>query len=389
LFVTVLALGCGQKAPSRGDKTIEVTVTTPITDSVLDYQDFTGRLEAYRSVDIRARSSGYIKEAPFKEGDLVPKGAVLFKIEPRLYEADLAQANANLQLAIADRNLQDLNAVRARTMIGSRAMGREEYDQVLASREKSKATVKAMEAARDRATVNLGYTIVICPETGRISNRRVDPGNLAKADDTLLTSLVVEDPIYAYFGVDERTYLDLVGEKPPSKSASSGSSSGGRTRLSDLNIKVLMRLANAEEYTRSGDVDFVDNRLNGNTGTIRLRGVFKNPHGTLKPGLFVRIRLPIGNSYPALLIPDEALQSDQGRKFVYVVDEDNKVQHRFVTLGQAVQGLRVIKEGLKAGERVVVTGMQRVRSGQQVQVKMRKPPQKLTRRQGDQAAIEG
>jgi RND family efflux transporter MFP subunit len=367
LLGAVLAAGCGQSTRPRADKTVEVVVTTPISDEVLDYQDFTGRLDAFRTVEIRARATGYVNEAPFKEGDPIRKGEVLFHIDPRPYKADLAQAEANLKQAVADRNLQEMNAARARRMFSTRAMNKEEYDQIAAARDKSDATVGAMEAARDRAALYLDYTRVTAPLSGRISRRNVDPGNLVKADDTLLTTIVADDPVYAYFDVDERTYLDLVGEKP---------SASPSARLDQLKLPVLMRLANEEEFIHPGYVDFVDNRLNGNTGTIRMRGVFKNPRGTLKGGLFVRIRLPIGNPYRALLIPDEALQSDQGRKFAYVVDAEDKVEYRSVKLGQAIHGLRVIKEGLQAGERVIVIGMQRVRPKLQVQVQMQAPPRR-------------
>jgi RND family efflux transporter MFP subunit len=384
LLGAVLLAGCGRTPPPKPDRAVEVVVTTPISDSVLDYQDFTGRLDAFRTVEIRARVTGYVDDAPFKEGDLVKKGDTLFLIDSRTYRADLAQAVANLKLAQTDRDLQDLNASRARRMMPSRAIGKEEYDQIMANREKSRATVGSMEAARDRALLYVDYTNVIAPISGRISRRSVDPGNLVKADDTLLTTIVADEPVYAYFDVDERTYLDLVGEKPSPSSSSSPASS---VRLQELKFPVLMRLANEEEFIHPGFVDFVDNRLNGSTGTIRMRGVFKNPRGALKSGLFVRVRLPIGTPYQALLVPDEALQSDQGRKYVYVVDRDDKVEYRTVTLGQALNGLRVLKqakkdnkgkvvEGVVAGERIIISGMQRVRKEMEVKAKMQPPPKK-------------
>ncbi len=395
LLVALLAVGCGQGPPARARKPAEVFVNVPITEEVLDYQDFTGRLEAIHTVDIRARVNGYLDKAfgedgrLVKEGDRVRAGDLLFRVEPKPYRVELAQAEANLKQAIAERDLQELNAGRARRMITSRAMGKEEYDQIMGSREKARATVAAMEAVRDRAAIFLGYTEVKAPISGRVSRRYVDPGNLVKADETLLTTIVDDDRVFAYFDVDERTYLDLVGEAPSASPSS---------RVAELKLPVLMRLANEEEFTRPGHVDFVDNRLNANTGTIRLRAVFDNPRGTLKPGLFARIRLPVGRPTRALLVADEALQSDQGRKYVYVVDKQGIARYRSVQIGQAIPGvrgtaeapkpgdrpaaedrimLRVIKKGLGPGERVVVTGMQRVRRDEEVQAKEQAPPKSL------------
>jgi RND family efflux transporter MFP subunit len=230
--------------------------------------------------------------------------------------------------------------------------------------EKAVATTGAAKAAQDRAKLFLDYTRVTSPVTGRVSRRNVDPGNMVRADDTMLTTVVTEDPMYAYFDVDERTYLDLIGSAP----AGQGAWDTGRP------YPVLMRLANEDEFTRAGMVNFVDNRVNGNTGTIRMRGVFENSKRILKSGLFVRIRLPIGKPYVATLIPDEAVLSDQGRKYVYVVNDQSQVDYRSVKLGQSIRDLRVVKEGVVAGEKVVVNGMQRVRPKSDVVVKTQEPP---------------
>jgi RND family efflux transporter MFP subunit len=379
----LLVAGCDQTRPTaQAKKPIEVIVTTPITSEVADYQDFTGRLDALKTVDIRARVSGFVMTAPFKEGDLVHEGDPLFQIDERTYRATYNQAEANLKQAIADRNLQEKNTNRAKRMIEGRSLSMEDYDTTLATYEKAKATVGSMEAARDMAKLYLDFTKVTAPLTGRISRRLVDPGNLVIADNTILTTIVADSTLYAYFDVDERTYLDLMGTAAP----------GQASWLAGLQFPVMMRLANEEDFTRTGTVNFVDNRVSASSGTIRMRGVFENPTGMLKPGLFVRIRLPIGTPYKAVLIPDEALLSDQGRKYVYVVKnkidpktkqavfdpETNKpvdeVEYRPVTLGQDVQGLRVIKKGLSMGERVIVSGMQRVRQGAEVSSKDQKPP---------------
>jgi RND family efflux transporter MFP subunit len=360
-----LAAGCNHAPPAPAKKPAEVVVTTPVEGDVADYQDFTGRLDGLKTVDIRAHVSGFIMEAPFKEGDLVREGDLLFQIDARPFQAALNQAEANLKVALADQNLQARNVQRARVMAGSNSIAREDYDTMVASDLKAKANVGALEAARDMASLNLVYTHVTAPLSGRVSRRQVDPGNLITADNTILTTIVSDRQLYAYFDVDERTYLDLVGPHKP----------GQESWLAGLEFPVLMSLANeGDKYEHVGNVNFIDNRVNATTGTIRMRAVFDNPRGVLKSGLFMRIRLPVGRPYKALLVAAEALQSDQGRAYVYVVDNKNQVVYRRVTVGQETQGLRVIKEGLTAGDRVIVNGMQRVRPGAPVETKTQPTP---------------
>jgi RND family efflux transporter MFP subunit len=367
VFLAVVAAGCGPSAARAPEKKApEVLVTTPISDEVADYQDFTGRLDGLKTVDIRARVSGFVLSAPFKEGDLVKEKELLFLIDEKPYQADLNLAAANLKLAEADQNLQQKTASRARMLVSTNAMAQEEYDTAVASYEKSRASTDAVSASRDRAQLYLGYAQVRAPMNGRISRRQVDPGNLVTADTTVLTTIVNDQQLYAYFDVDERTYLDLMGPVVQGES----------TMSAKLGFPVLSRLANEEQFLRSGVVDFVDNRVNATTGTIRMRAVFENPTGSLRAGMFVRIRLPVGALYQALLIPDEAVLSDQGRKYVFIVDDKDEVVYRPVTLGQEITGLRVIKKGLSKGERVVVGGMQRVRSGVQVHAEMQDPPKR-------------
>jgi RND family efflux transporter MFP subunit len=363
LLAAVLASGCNRAARPQADKVVEVVVTTPITDEVTDYQDFTGRLDALKTVEVRPRVSGYVMEAPFKEGDVVHEGDLLFLIDPRTYQADLNLAEANLKVAEAERAFQTRKAIRDRQLVSTNSIQKEEYEQTVANRDKAIANVGSMAAARDRAKLYLGFTRVTAPLSGRISRRLVDPGNLVNADQTVLTTIVTENPVYAYFDVDERTYLELTTTP----------STGSAGLFSTQHYPVLMRLANEEEFTQKGEINFLDNRVNANTGTVRMRGVFENFKGVLKSGLFVRIRLPIGVPYKTLLIPDEALLSDQGRKYVYVVNGQHEVEYRSVTLGQSIEGLRVIKEGLTKDDRVIVTGMQRVRPKLQVQAKMQTP----------------
>jgi RND family efflux transporter MFP subunit len=373
LAAMLLFSGCEQHTTATGTKKPKVIVTTPITDMVMDFQDFTGRLDAVHTAEIRARATGYITEVPFKEGDLVKQGDLLFQIDVRPYAADLNQAEANLKLALADRNLWEKNVERAKVMIRTNAMSREDFDSAHAAFEKATASVGSFTAARDKAKLYLDYTRVIAPWSGRISRRFVDPGNLVKADDTILTTMVTEEPMWVYFDVDERTYIDVLHQVAP----------GHNSFYEGLRFPVMMRLANEQEFTRIGEVNFVDNRITATTGTVRMRGVFPNPDRLMKAGLFSRVRLPIGTAYKSIIIPDEAIQSDQERKYVWVVNKSNEVEYRSVKLGQAIGELRVIrppeagkegKEGLSEGERIIVSGMQRVRKGVEVEAVMRDPP---------------
>jgi RND family efflux transporter MFP subunit len=423
LLGALLAAGCGRAPAAPGAKAIAVVVTRPITDEVADYQDFTGRLDAVKTVDIRARVSGYVENAPFKEGDLVREGDLLFQIDPRPYKAALDAAQAQLASAEAQIGVNEANLEQARvTYARARASGASatglELDQNRAQQQAAQANLTLAranlgkaKADLDTAKLNFEWSTVRAPLDGRISRRYVDPGNLVNADNTVLTTVVTEGRLYAYFDVDERTFLDLKASSLTDQGSSPGggpfpgipvsgvsalglgaSSQGqgplltspallpGRSRL-----PVLMRLANETEFVRAGAVDFVDNRVIATTGTVRMRGVFQDPKGALKPGLFVRIRLPVGKPYPALLIPAEALLSDQDKDYVYVVkavakkddgtqETKDVVEYRPVELGLALQGLRVVKKGLSEGERVIVSGMQRVRPEAQVQAKMQEPP---------------
>lgn len=343
---------------------MDVDITKPITGQVVDFEEFTGRLDALKTTDIRARVSGYVKDAPFKEGDEVHEGDVLFSIDDRTYKADLKQAEATLKLAEADSRLQEKIANRDKKLVGPRAVSQEDFETAVATMEKAKANVGAMEAARNRAKVYEEFTEVRAPWSGRISRRMVDPGNSVVADNTILTTLVTEDPLYAYFDVDERTYLNLVESSVSKATSWTGSS----------DFPVVLRLANEAEFSRVGKVNFVDNRVNAATGTIRMRGVFSNETKILKPGLFARIRLPIGPPYEGILIPDEAVLSDQDRKYVFVVDANNKVIYRSVTIGQEIGGMRVIKEGLGLNDQIIVKGTQRVREGSKVNANKQEPP---------------
>jgi multidrug efflux system membrane fusion protein len=365
LVAVVCIVGCEPTKAGKVARNPKVVFTKPITDKVIDYQDFTGRLDAVKTVELRARVSGYVMEAKFKEGEVVKEGQVLFQIEAKPYQVEVNQMEADHKLAVADRNLMAKNADRARRLMATKSMSPEDYEKAIADLDKSAAQVGSVEAKKEKAQMYLDYTHVTAPFTGRISRRFVDPGNLIVADNTVLTTIVTEDPMFAYFDVDERTYLDLLASVAP----------GQKSWNEGLKLPVMMRLANENEFEKLGYVDFVDNRVAATTGTVRMRGKFENESRLLKAGLFVRIRLPIGSVYEAIIIPDEAIQSDQERKYVWIINAKNEVEYRSVKLGQSIKDLRVIlaptkgsegKEGLTKEDRVIISGMQRVRSGIQV-----------------------
>jgi RND family efflux transporter MFP subunit len=404
VLAAVLAGGCGREQPAREARPVEVGATRAITGEVADYQDFTGRLSARKTVEVRARVSGYLAKAllgndsgPIREGDPVRKGDLLFHIDPTVYEAAYEKAVADVAQYVAQKRLLDVQYQRDRSLVG-RGIAQEDLDQTVALRDQAVANIAAARALVKSTKQNLEWTNVRAPLSGRVSRRLVDPGNLVKADDTLLTTIVTEDPIYVYFDVDERTLMDRVA----------AGASGPAGWLSGPPVPVLVALANKSEFKYAGTVDFVDNQVSGTTGTIRMRAVLPNPRGALKPGLFARVRLPLGPCHPAVLVSDEALQHDQGRQYVYVIDAKNEVVYRKVQTGQAVRGLREIKKGLAAGERVMVSGMLRVREGMEVRAKMRPAPaappppfggllaanrnrqgDKETRRQGDKEHSRG
>jgi RND family efflux transporter MFP subunit len=352
--VGLTALGCNH-APQQAAtvKPAEVFVTQPVTKEVTEFEDFTGRTEAVDSIEIRARVTGYLDKVHFKEGAEVKQGDLLFEIDPRPYQAELDRAEANVVQAQAHLTRLDSDFERAKGLIKNQAIGKEEFDRISGDRAEAAAALGVAQASRALAKLNLDYTKITAPITGRISRRYIDPGNLVKADDTVLTSVVSQDPIYAYFDVDERTVLRL------RRLIQEGKIRSAR----ETEVPVLLGLADEEGFSRHGTINFADNRVDPNTGTLRVRAIFPNAERILSAGLFVRIRLPVGTPHPALLIPEQALGTDQGQKFLYVVTPANEVEYRKVKIGPMSDGLRVIEDGLKAGERVIVNGLQRVRPG--------------------------
>jgi len=358
-FLLSLGLAGCTRAPAGmpPPQPVTVEVSNPVERDVTDYVDYTGRTAAIDSVEVRARVTGYLDKVNFKEGELVKKGDVLFEIDPRLYQAALAYSKADVERLKAQRDLDEVELRRAEALLKRGAGTREAYDQAAARRSGSVAALAAAEAQVQRGELDLGFTKVIAPVDGRTSRTLVTVGNLVQSGDqgggTLLTTLVSVDPMYVYFDVDEGTLLRV------RQLIRAGKVKSAR----DVALPVSMGLANEEGHPHKGVVNFVDNQVNPRTGTLRLRGIFPNKDEILSPGLFARVRVPIGGPHRGLLINERAVDTDQGQKVVYVVNDKNVVDTRPVTLGSAQDGLREVTEGLRPSDRVVVNGLQQVRPG--------------------------
>ncbi len=367
ILACALLAGCVERTQVSASPTAppskptEVIVERPTSARITDHEDFTGRTVATRYIEIRARVTGYLEKINFKaqEGRDVEKGAVLFEIDPRPYESEVARARANLLQAESHLKRLELDYKRIARLVESKSVTREQFDQVSGERNEGLASVEIAKANLQAAQLNLTFTKVLSPITGRVSRTQIDAGNVVKADDTVLTTVVAIDPIYAYFEIDERTLLRI------RRYAQEARDSQGADE-----VPVAMGLSDEEGFPHQGTINFLDNRLDPTTGTLQVRGVFKNPNRVLSPGMFVRVRLPIGEPYQALLVAEESLGTDQGQKFVYVVDAENKAQYRRIQVGKLQNGRRVVLKGLSADEQVVVSGLQRVRPGAVVQPKM-------------------
>jgi RND family efflux transporter MFP subunit len=331
---------------------------------VTNYADFTARTAAVDSVEVRAHVWGYLDKVNFKEGALVKKGDVLFELDPRPYQALLDQAKGKVRQDEAQLSYDEAEYQRNVRLIGSGATTRSDLDKTSAARGVDRANIAADRATVASRQLDLEYTRVIAPVSGRVSRYVVTVGNLIQSGDqnggTLLTTIVSVDPMYAYFDVDEYTALRVRQLVREGKSASPR----------DGGYRVSLGLANEEGHPHQGTIDFVDNQVNPKTGTIRVRGVFPNKQEHLLPGFFARVRVPIGRRHRALLVSERALDTDQGQKVLYVVNDKNEVVSRPVRLGALYDGLREVTDGLKPGERVIVNGLQQVRPGIIVEPKL-------------------
>jgi RND family efflux transporter MFP subunit len=330
----------------------EVTVAHPRAERLVEWTEFTGRFEAIEWVDVQARVSGHLSSVDFRDGQLVEKGQLLFVIDPRPFEVALKEAQADLASADAQAELAALEFQRIADLTESPAFSRQNYDQRMQEKRAADATLAAAQAAVARARLNLEYTRIYAPVSGRISDRRVDLGNLIN-EQTLLTTIASLNPIYFTFDMSEADFLAyqravLAGELPST-----------RDRATLVNVK----LVDEEDWSRQGRMNFVDNVVDRGSGTVRARAEFLNPDLLIAPNQFGTIRIPGSPEYEAILIPDEAIVTDQAQKLVMTVTEDNRIEPRVIRPGPTELGLRIVRRGLKPEDRIVINGLLRVRPG--------------------------
>jgi multidrug efflux system membrane fusion protein len=356
--LTVLAAtlaGCGkpaaQEAPPAGGPPITAAIV--LEKSVAETQEFTGRLEAIERVEIRPRVAGFITSVHFKPGAEVKKGKVLFVIDPRPYQAEASRAEAAALSAHAKADLAKIEFSRAEKLVAEKAISQGEADQKSASLKELDAGARAAQASYAATKLNLSFTEVRSPIDGRVSKAEITLGNLVDGN-TLLTSVVSDKSIYASFNGDEDTYLRL-----------------GHAARKGAPIPVRIGLANETGYPHEGKLEFIDNRVDPATGSVRMRAIFNNTDNKLAPGLFARVQLGgLNSAAKSTVVAERAIGTDQNRKFVFVVNAENKAEYRPVTLGPIVDGLRVVHGGVKPGEKIVVNGLQRVRPGAPVTAQM-------------------
>ncbi len=369
-----LAAGCRQAAAPVKPGPPRVEYMTPLAGRITDFAEFPGQTDARITVQIRSRVSGYITKVYFKDGSRVEEGNLLFEIDPRPYKAEFDRAQGNLEQIQAHKKRLEHEYQRAKTLYAQRSISLEDYERYESDLRETEANIEVAKANLEVARLNLEWTEIRAPETGLLSRRLVDPGNLIRADDTILTSIVTQDPMYVYFDVDEQSMLRvrrLIRD-------------GKVKARSEKEVPVLVGLSDeAPGFPHEGTVDFTDNRVDVNSGTLRFRATVANPKGILTPGLFARVRLPIGDPHPTLFVREDAITTDQGRKIVYIIETDKgsetkpspagpkpapgevagTAETREVKVGALRDGYRAIESGLAPGERIVVTGLQRIRPG--------------------------
>lgn len=372
--LSLLAAGCSGPAESQPQPpTPQVTVARPVAQDIVDWDEYVGRFEAAQSVEVRPRATGYLVSAHFRDGQFVREGQLLFTIDARPAQAQLDQARAQLARAQAALANARTALARSRALAAEQAESLEELEARQAALRSAQADVQAAQAAIRARQLDVGFTRVLAPISGRVSERRVDPGNAVTADQTVLTTIVSTDPLHFAFDGSEALLLRYQRQ-------SGGAPTGAPVRV---------RLQDEADFVRGGRLDFIDNALNTGAGTIRARAVIANPDGFLRPGMVGRARLAAAAPYRALLVPETAIATDAARRVVYLVDGNGVVTPRPVVLGPVLGELRVIRSGLGENDRVVIGGLQRAMPGQRVQPRLVRLPPPPALEAGRSVAAEG
>lgn len=375
-LLPLVGFGCsGDKVATPELPTPKVTVAEVAQEETTDYEEYVGRTEPSETVEVRSRVYGYLKTVGFRDGDPVTKDQEkpLFTIEPDVYDAVLKVAESKVAVWETKLELNKVKLARNERLIKTDAISKEDYEESIAAVKSAEAEIKAAAAQVDQAAVDVKYTVIKAPISGRIDRTFVTPGNLltgGSASGTLLTRIVNVQPIYAYFDVDERALLRY------QRTRQAGEEDKSPSPLRDRDIPCLLQVADEKDFPHVGKLDFAENRLDSGTGTIKIRGVFTNEDQQLTAGMFVRIRVPVSKPYKALMIPERAIATDQNVKFTYVVGSDNIAKRRELVLGAPRGTNRIVKSGVNPGDRVIVTGLQRVRPDQKVEPTLEKPVSK-------------
>lgn len=352
----LLLAGCGEGGSGQGasQEPTPVSVSNPLTKRVIDWDEYTGRFEAIESVEVRARVSGYLDSIHFEDGQTVEKGELLFVIDQRPLKAALDQAEAALESAKAGQELASMEMRRGQRLLKSRTISQENFDQRVQAKRAADAEVAGAEANVRRAELDFHFSEVRAPVSGRVSEHYVDVGNLiggGTENSTLLTRIVSLDPIHFVFDTDEASYLKYVRQ----------TQAGERESSREVRTPVFLKILDEEDFPHEGYINFVDNRIDPHTGTMRARAVFANGDLLFTPGMFGRLRFSASGEYDALLVPEAVILADQNRRFVWVVNAEDKIEYRPLKLGPAVDGMRVVREGLTPEDRVVTGSVQRMR----------------------------
>lgn len=363
--------GCSRDVPKAAEQPVpKVTVMEVVSQETIDSDEYTGKTEASETVEVRARVFGFLKTIDFQDGDYVEEGHTLFTIEPDEYKAIHEQSLSRIDLNAANLKLAKAKLARSEILVKSGSVSREEHEETIAAVEAAEAAITAAKADASRTAVDLKYTEIKAPISGRIDRAFVTKGNLltgGQASGTLLTKIVKEQPMYVYFDVDERSLLRYMRQRDERRASAPGS-------LRDAGIPCYVQLADEQDFPHEGQLDFAASEVESGTGTARIRGVFANEKRELASGLSVRVRIPVSQPYQALLIPERALATDQSIKFVYVVGSDGTATRQTVELGPQRGDMRIITAGLKVGDRIIVKGLQRVKPGQKVETELAAAP---------------